>query len=208
VLRPLVPRNAVDLLELITAYAASIDQWTDGPAPEGAKVKTVLVTTLAALDSKIADIQKRQGENTYAKALAKIDSLFEIQEQEQLRARTSGELGKLLLALNEQAAFVSTEIRKHVQTLLDSLREPTNRLYTSIQGTDAVPIRLELPPEDDTNQQRLSLLIDFSPNRQGVPPSGYLSDSQIHSLALSLRLAAIRTFNTGAPIAILDDIVT
>jgi hypothetical protein len=28
------------------------------------------------------------------------------------------------------------------------------------------------------------------------------------SLALSLRLAAVRKFNTGAPIAILDDIVT
>jgi hypothetical protein len=92
--------------------------------------------------------------------------------------------------------------------LLDLLREPTNLLYRSIQGNDAVPVKLELPPEDDTNQQRLALLIDFSPWRKGVPPSGYLSDSQIHSLALALRLAAIQTFNEGAPIAILDDIVT
>jgi DNA repair exonuclease SbcCD ATPase subunit len=88
------------------------------------------------------------------------------------------------------------------------LREPTNDLYKNIQGKDAAPVRLELPPEDETNQQRLALLIDFSPGRQGVPPSGYLSDSQIHSLALALRLAAIRTFNAGAPTAILDDIVT
>jgi hypothetical protein len=208
VLQPLVPQTAADLLLLVTEYAASIDQWTDGRAPHGTSVKAALLAALAALDSRISDIQKRQGEETYAKALAKIDNLLEIKEQEQLRARTSEELGKLLLALNEQATFVSTEIRKNVQTLLDSLREPTNDLYKSIQGKDAVPIRLELPPEDDTNQQRLSLLIDFSPNRQAVPPSGYLSDSQIHSLALSLRLAAIRTFNSGAPIAILDDIVT
>jgi hypothetical protein len=33
-------------------------------------------------------------------------------------------------------------------------------------------------------------------NRKGVVPSGYLSDSQIHALALSLRFAAIRMFNT------------
>ena len=39
-------------------------------------------------------------------------------------------------------------------------------------------------------------------------PSGYLSDSQIHTLALALRLVAIRTFNQDAPIVVLDDVVT
>lgn len=37
---------------------------------------------------------------------------------------------------------------------------------------------------------------------------GYLSDSQIHSVALALRMAAIQQFNVGAPIIALDDIVT
>lgn len=61
---------------------------------------------------------------------------------------------------------------------------------------------------DDTNQQRLNLLIDFAKNRTGVQPGGYLSDSQIHSVALALRMAAIQQFNIGAPIIALDDIVT
>ena len=39
-------------------------------------------------------------------------------------------------------------------------------------------------------------------------PSGYLSDSQIHALALSLRLAAIRIFNSRVPVVVLDDVVT
>jgi len=51
-------------------------------------------------------------------------------------------------------------------------------------------------------------LVDFAPNRGGVQPAGYLSDSQIRSLALALRLAALKRFNTGAPIIALDDIVT
>jgi hypothetical protein len=51
-------------------------------------------------------------------------------------------------------------------------------------------------------------VFDFAPNRQGVPPSGYLSDSQIHTLALSLRLAAIQMFNTDVPLIVLDDVVT
>ena len=46
------------------------------------------------------------------------------------------------------------------------------------------------------------------PNRKGVVPSGYLSDSQVHTLALALRLAAIRLLNETAPILILDDVVS
>jgi hypothetical protein len=41
-----------------------------------------------------------------------------------------------------------------------------------------------------------------------VVPSGYLSDSQIHTLALALRLSAIRLFNNLVPIIVLDDVVT
>jgi len=85
---------------------------------------------------------------------------------------------------------------------------PTNEIYRQIQGDRAVPIRLELPPEEDSNQQRLNLVIDFAPNRTSVQPSGYLSDSQIHSVALAFRLAAIKQFNDAAPIIVLDDIVT
>jgi ribosomal protein L37AE/L43A len=83
-----------------------------------------------------------------------------------------------------------------------------NGIYQAIQGDGAIPIRLELPPEDDTNQQRLNLLVDFAANRTGVQPAGYLSDSQIHSLALALRMAAIKQFNLAAPFIALDDIVT
>ena len=83
-----------------------------------------------------------------------------------------------------------------------------NDIYKMIQGVGAKPIRLELPGEDDSNQQRLNLLIDFAQNRTGVQPGGYLSDSQIHSVALALRMAAIKQFNAGAPFIALDDIVT
>jgi hypothetical protein len=110
--------------------------------------------------------------------------------------------------LTAQATIISAEIRKKVQALLDKLQTPMNDIYKLIQGAGATPIRLELPAEDDTNQQRLNLLIDFAKNRTGVQPGGYLSDSQIHSVALALRMAAIQQFNVGAPIIALDDIVT
>ena len=83
-----------------------------------------------------------------------------------------------------------------------------NEIYKAIQGMAAKSIRLDLPGEDDTNQQRLHLLVDFAENRPAVQPGGYLSDSQIHSIALALRLAAIVQFNGAAPIVALDDVVT
>ena len=50
--------------------------------------------------------------------------------------------------------------------------------------------------------------IDNTLHCEGVPPSGFLSDSQVHTLALALRLAAIEQFNTQSPLIVLDDIVT
>jgi hypothetical protein len=175
------------------------------PRPD---IVAAIAKLLATLDQAIADIESQQGDHTYIKAKAKIDRLLELQTERDLALRTRDELGRLSGALTTQATMISTEIRKKVQALLDKLQTPMNDIYKVIQGTGATPIRLELPAEDDTNQQRLNLVIDFAKNRMGVQPGGYLSDSQIHSVALALRMAAIKLFNAGAPIIALDDIVT
>ena len=63
------------------------------------------------------------------------------------------------------ASFVTA-----AHTLLDKLQTPISDIYKVIQGVGATPIRLELPAEDDTNQQRLDLLIDFAePDRACSP---------------------------------------
>lgn len=83
-------------------------------------------------------------------------------------------------------------------------------IYEEIQGSgsNAPPIHIELARPGYMDQERAQLLIDFSENRQGVLPGGYLSDSQVHTLALALRLAAIKMFNSQVPIIVLDDVVT
>ena len=192
----------------LIAYQAGVAGWPQDTVPASADIIAAIAALLATLDQAIADIEAKQGDHTYIKAKAKIDRLVELQTERYLALRTRDELVKLSDALTAQAATVSAEIRKKVQALLDKLQTPMNEIYKLIQGGGATPIRLELPAEDDTNQQRLNLLIDFAKNRTGVQPGGYLSDSQIHSLALALRMAAIKQFNTGAPIIALDDIVT
>ncbi|OAF16553.1 chromosome segregation protein SMC [Bradyrhizobium centrolobii] len=192
----------------IEGYQAAVESWSNGKAPTSTAIIASISALLSQINAKIAEIEANQGEHTYAKAKAKLDRLLELQSEHLLAARSQQELEKLSNALIIQATTISGEIRKKVQALLDTLQKPMNDIYRTIQGPGAAPIRFELPAEDDTNQQRLSLLIDFAGNRPGVQPGGYLSDSQIHSVALALRLAAIKQFNKSAPIIALDDIVT
>lgn len=192
----------------LIAYQTSIAGWPQTAVPASADIVSAIAKLLATLDQAIADIESKQGDHTYIRAKAKIDRLLELQTERNLALRTQDELGKLSNALTAQATIISAEIRKKVQALLDKLQTPMNDIYKLIQGAGATPIRLELPAEDDTNQQRLNLLIDFAKNRPGVQPGGYLSDSQIHSVALAFRMAAIKQFNADAPIIALDDIVT
>ena len=192
----------------LTAYQAGIAGWPASAAPDSAAITVELEVHLVGLNQDIADIEEKQGEHTWVKANASIDRLLKLQTDVALATRTTEELTALHDALGTQATIVSSKIREKVQSLLDTLQAPMNDIYKEIQGANAKPIRLELPGEEDTNQQRMQLVIDFAENRQGVAPSGYLSDSQIHSVALALRLAAIKKFNGAAPVIALDDVVT
>ena len=198
----------VPFKDMLVAYQASVAGWPNAASPRSGDIIVSVAKLLATLSQSIADIEAKQGDHTYIKAKAKIDRLLELQAERDLALRTLDEQGKLMEALTAQATAISAEIRKKVQALLDRLQTPMNEIYKFIQGAGATPIRLELPAEDDTNQQRLNLLIDFAKNRPGVQPGGYLSDSQIHSVALALRMAAIKQFNRGAPVIALDDVVT
>lgn len=207
-LAPLLTDTQADLREALAAYLKLSKAWPGGEAPDARALKSRLQAWQIKLGAEIDQIEKGQGDHTYAKAIAKIQRLVALRDEHVLAQGTVQELTKLSASLNMQAAYISAEIRKKMQALLDGLRSATNEIYREIQGQKAAPIRLELPAEDEINQQRLHLLVDFAPNREGVQPGGYLSDSQIHSLALALRLAAVKRFNRGAPIVVLDDIVT
>lgn len=192
----------------LIAYQAGISGWPIGEAPDPAAIVAELEARLIGLDHEIAEIEANQGEHTWVKVKTSIDRLLILQKDVALASRITAHLTTLHEALVAQATFVSGKIRDKMQSLLETLQEPLNTIYKEIQGANARPIRLELPDEDDINQQRMQLVIDFADNRQSVAPGGYLSDSQIHSVALALRLAAIKKFNKAAPVIALDDVVT
>lgn len=192
----------------LLAFLSASQHWPGCELPSPENVTKCIAALLTTLNLEIDEIESSQGEHTYSKAKAKIDRLLDLAIDLDRVLRKKGELAKISEELTRLSAVAGSDIRKKVQALLDTLQRPMNEIYRRIQGASAQNIRLELPAEDDTNQQRLNLLIDFAENRPGVQPSGYLSDSQIHSVALALRLAAIKQFNTKAPIVALDDIVT
>jgi hypothetical protein len=207
-IRALDDPAAENLKTALAVYQGAIAAWPQVAAADSKAITPEIAKLLEKVDQTIGAIQAKQGEHTYPRVKAKIEGLLSLQSERQLAIRTQEELGKLSASLSVQASIISAEIRKRVEALLATIQSPMNAIYQQIQGNNAVPIRLELPSEDDTNQQRLNLLIDFAENRMGVQPSGYLSDSQIHSVALALRMAAIQQFNAAAPIIALDDIVT
>ncbi len=192
-------------------YLEEMLSWELGKeVPDGTDITAELKTLHNAIVADKKRIEADQGKNTYVKALESADGLIELKTELLRISRRQDELTKLDEQLNLQAHSINKAIADHTQWLLSELMEDVNKLYKQIQGGDEniPPIRLELPDPDDVNQQRIQLLIDFADNCQSVVPNGYLSDSQVNALALSIRLAAIKRLNVDVPIIVLDDVVT
>jgi hypothetical protein len=184
-------------------------KWHVGDAiPDTTELVALLATASSILIAQIQAAQHEQNEQVPAKALTAFVTLVEVFGELEIDRLQREQLSGIAAELDVQAAFVGAEIRVHITELLDELRNGTNDIYKAIQGDGAATVRLELPKETDKLQNRLGILVDFAENRKGVAPSGYLSDSQLHSVALALRLAAVRRFNPGMPLLVLDDIST
>ena len=198
-------------LDEIIAYSKLVESWEVGKdAPASSAAIENLHGIHSSISAEIDRIKNRQGEYTYSKAFNAAEELIRIKSDLKRIERTKGELGLLHEELDRQTHAINKDIVDHTQRLIGGLQAEVSRIYKEIQGDpeSPLPIRIELPEEDDLDQQHAQLVIDFSDNRQGVVPSGYLSDSQVHTLALALRLSAIRLLNATAPMIVLDDIVT
>ena len=195
----------------VADYSQALIRWNiDEVLPGSQDVVGALCRVHNSIADQIQQIEDQQGEHTYAKALDTVQKLLGIKADLERIARTKAHLGSLQIELDRQVFEIDKAIVDHIQSLVGKLQGDVATLYGEIQGSglSSPPIRIELPGQDGVDQQRAQLLIDFSDNRQGVVPSGYLSDSQVHTLALALRLSAIRMFNSEAPIIVLDDVVT
>lgn len=151
------------------------------------------------------------GKPTWKLAHDTLEKLVSFKERADYEERRKSEVQKIHDSVVAYAGAVDAAVKSYVEKLIATLTDKINFFYKEIQtGIDSVPaIHLSFPSDAKKKvQAQLDLLIDFAESRKSVPPSGYLSDSQVHTLALAIRLASICMFNRGFPIIVLDDIVT
>ena len=195
----------------VLTYLQSLKSWViHDPTPTGDSATQSLTVIRSSITDRIETIEAGQGDHTYSKASHTVDDLIRIRDDIRRIHQTAETLTTLSKELDRQCHEINTRIVGYINTLISNLQSDISALYQEIQGghSAALPIRIELPEEDDTDQQHAQLVIDFADNRKSVVPSGYLSDSQVHTLALALRLAAVRMLNANVPLLVLDDIVT
>ena len=193
------------------AFVELLGTWKfEDNAPKNEKIRAELLELSSLIGSEIARIEQSQGEHTYSKAFDKVRELIVVKIDLERIERVKSELRRLSKELDKQSMAISEGVANHIRSLIAKLQERVSLLYSEIQGEHEkiAEIRLVLSDQGQVNQRQAQLRIDFAENRKEVAPSGYLSDSQVHTLALAHRLAAMLMFNKRAPMIVLDDVVT
>ena len=127
------------------------------------------------------------------------------------------QLRENLLAIDFQAVVESKvsktrnlleeRITERVGDFLDRIHSPMNEIYSEIQGCDNKNFRMELQFDSNLSQFHIPIYFDFNHLRKGVLINEHLSDAQLHSLALAIKIASIEEFNTQTPLIVMDDVV-
>ena len=198
--------------EQVLDYLENIRVWQRNLSlPNGETLAKAMLPVRQSLSDARRRLEGEQGEGTYANAHNVATRLVQLRNDLARIYRAKDELKKLHGQLVTTTRAIEAAINAYNESLLLQLGNDVDSLYKKIQGVSSNEpslLGLQLAEGSAANQRQVRLVVDYAENRKGVAPSGYLSDSQIHTVALSLRLAAIRRFNSGAPIIVLDDVVT
>lgn len=107
------------------------------------------------------------------------------------------------------SVMVNAEVRKFLESNVSALGKDTAKIYNRIQqgAPVTVTVSLRLVAADAADTRKMEMVLDF-PTVGDTKPQGYLSDSQLNTLALAFRVAIARRFNPEFPFLILDDVFT
>lgn len=141
----------------------------------------------------------------YADLRLIVTQLITIREGWNRADREEHALVEVTAQLQAVAEAIRSDVRAHVKQVLTALEDDVRAIYGALRGNDEhIPI-VDIVVAEDKKSMRVAMSL-FGVS--GVPPSGYLSDSQLNSLGLALYLAAVRRFNTGLRFILLDDIMS
>lgn len=139
---------------------------------------------------------------TIESALNVINRIRSIESRSRLRKQLKNEIDKA-------RTYIDSRVHGFFTSTVEAISQKTVAFYAAVQRNAIIPVRVtvSMVPEDNENNRGIEVLIDFE-KETDQKPQAYLSDSQQNTLALGLRLAIIRHFNTELPFVILDDVVT
>ena len=195
--------------DAVAAYWQTLRSWNVvGAMPDSGPAIQTLTNLRASVLSEIERMSRQRDNITYHNAHEKVRRLLYLKgERDRIR-----KIKDDLQADMDDLRRIKTSdppIAGYVRHLVDEIADEAGAIYEGIQGpcAEAPRIQIRLAVEGDALRRSAELLIDFA-GRKGVAPGGYLSDSQMHTLALSVRLAAIRRYNAEFKVIALDDVVT
>ena len=198
--------------ETVAAYRKALRSWEMGEnAPDSKSAADTLARLHASISADIGRIERQQGKHAYRNALETARRLLaakaELERIGRTKERVESHPRTALTCRPRRLVRPSWGMSRAWLTGFRTRREPSTRTFR-VPMPECRPYESSLLTKAPPSQRSAKLLIDFADNCKEAMPGGFLSDSQIHTLALALRLAAIRMFNVGAKMLALDDIVT
>ncbi len=152
-----------------------------------------------------AERLRKEAGSPYAALLVSVSKLIDVRDEWTKADAEERQLERVAEQYKMVAAAIRAEVRAHVKAIIEQLESDVRAIYAALRGNDEhVPV-VDVDVSDD--KKSMSVTVSLF-GVEGVPPSGYLSDSQLNSLGLAIYLAAVRRFNAGFPFVVLDDIMS
>lgn len=205
--------NSLDAADL-SAHRSRFADWlrreeqrASGNAWDCSEAKESVRQASARVESDITRLAGLGGTDApYATAFGTVSQLMELRGDLERIDRERQEATRIVETLMALERQTSAEVRTEVNKLLGCLDKSMQSFFSAVQGEEGAGATVRLDLDIGSKLPSLKLVTDFG-GREGVPPAGYLSDSQVHTLALALRLATIRVFNPPVSFLVLDDVV-
>ena len=119
----------------------------------------------------------------------------------------SGLQKRVEITLSTIRTGLADKITERVEDFFDKIHTSVNEIYSEIQGCENRNFQMKLQYDQDLKQFHIPIYFDFNDIRKEILINEHISDAQLHSLALAIKIASIEEFNTQAPLAIMDDVV-
>jgi hypothetical protein len=141
----------------------------------------------------------------YVELLATTKQLIAIREGWNRADREEGALLEVTEQFKLVAEAIRADVRAHVKKVVTALQDDVRSIYQSLRGNDDHIPEVDIIVSEDKKSMRVAISLF---GIESVPPTGYLSDSQLNSLGLALYLAAARRFNQSLRFLMLDDVMS